>query len=35
MSAFLVFLLGAALMAILMMAHDSWEDIQRDSDDEK
>lgn len=35
MTAFLVFLLGAALMAILMMAHDSWEEIHEDSENEK
>lgn len=35
MTAFLVFLLGAALMAILMMAHDSWEEIHDDSENEK
>ena len=35
MSAFLVFLLGAALIAILAMAHDSWEEIHDDSENEK
>ena len=35
MTAFLVFLLGAALIAVLVSANDSWEEIHEDSDDEK
>jgi hypothetical protein len=35
MTAFLVFLLGGALIATLMSANHSWQEIQKDSDDEK
>lgn len=32
MNAFLVFLLGVAMIAILSMAHDTWEDDAHDDD---
>ena len=35
MAACLVLLLGAALIAVLISANNAWEDIHRDSDDEK
>ncbi len=35
MTAFIVFLLGAAMILILAMAHDSWEEIHDDSENEK
>ncbi len=35
MTAFLVFALGVALITILVLAHDTWEDIHDDSENEK
>lgn len=35
MAALAVALLGGALITVLMSAHDSWEDIHEDSENEK
>lgn len=35
MTALIVFLLGVALITVLVSAHDSWEDIHDDSENDK
>lgn len=35
MTALIVIMLGVALIATLASAHQSWQEIQKDSDDEK
>ena len=35
MTAFLVFMLGVALIATLVSANNAWQEIHQDSDDEK